>query len=178
MSASLPGSTPPTPPPLERVGPGLRVLVCGLKPSIYSAQRGIPFARPGNRFWPAAIEAGMVTRDRDPEHAFTHDRVGFTDVVARPTVAVAEIQKPEFVAGMRRVRRMAARYRPAVVCFVGLTGWRAAVDPRALPGTHPFGPVTAYLMPSTSGLNASSQHADFVAHFRAVVELASAVPRS
>src|SRR3954451_2637673 len=30
----------------------LRVLVCGLNPSVYSADAGLPFARPGNRFWP------------------------------------------------------------------------------------------------------------------------------
>ena len=36
------------------VGPGMRLLVVGLNPSIYSADVGVGYARPGNRFWPAA----------------------------------------------------------------------------------------------------------------------------
>ena len=51
------------------VGPGMRLLVCGLNPSVYAADAGVGFARPGNRFWPAALAAGLVTRDRDPRHA-------------------------------------------------------------------------------------------------------------
>ena len=50
----------------DTVGPGMRLLVCGLNPSVYSADVGFGFARPGNRYWPAALAAGIVTRDRDP----------------------------------------------------------------------------------------------------------------
>ncbi len=49
---------------------------------------------------------------------------------------------------------------PAVVLFVGLAGWRAAVDRGAHPGWQPpapgFGEVATYVMPSTSGLNAAT----------------------
>ena len=31
---------------------GLRVLFCGINPSLYSVVVGHHFARPGNRFWP------------------------------------------------------------------------------------------------------------------------------
>ena len=48
----------------DTVGPDMRVLVVGLNPSVYAAEHGVGFARPGNRFWPAAIEAGP--RDRRP----------------------------------------------------------------------------------------------------------------
>ena len=48
------------------VGPGMRLLIVGLNPSLYSADRGVGYARPGNRFWPALLAAGLVTRDRDP----------------------------------------------------------------------------------------------------------------
>ncbi len=53
----------------DLVRPGLRVLMVGLNPSEYSADAGIGFARPGNRFWPAALAAGFVTVDRDARHA-------------------------------------------------------------------------------------------------------------
>ena len=44
----------------------MRLLVCGLNPSVFSADVGIGFARNGNRYWPAALAAGIVTVDRDP----------------------------------------------------------------------------------------------------------------
>ena len=50
----------------DLVAPLLGVLIVGLNPSVYSAERGVAFARPGNRFWPAAMAAGLVTEDRDP----------------------------------------------------------------------------------------------------------------
>ena len=53
----------------DTVGPGMRLLVCGLNPSVLSADVGIGFARNGNRYWPAALAAGLVTVDRDPRHA-------------------------------------------------------------------------------------------------------------
>ena len=45
----------------DTVGPGMRLLVCGLNPSLHAADAGVGFVRPGNRFWPAAIAAGVVT---------------------------------------------------------------------------------------------------------------------
>ena len=50
----------------DTVGPGMRLLVCGLNPSVYSADAGIGFARPGNRFWPAATASGLVTQAAQP----------------------------------------------------------------------------------------------------------------
>ena len=44
----------------DLVGPGMRLLMCGLNPSLYAADAGVGFARPGNRFWPAALAAGIV----------------------------------------------------------------------------------------------------------------------
>ena len=40
----------------------MRLLVCGLNPSVYSADAGVGYARPGNRFWPALRLAGLTDR--------------------------------------------------------------------------------------------------------------------
>jgi hypothetical protein len=58
--------------------------------------------------------------------------------------------------------------------MVGLAGWRAAVDRRAVAGVQPepFGGRPLHLMPSTSGLNAHSQLPDHIAHLRAAAALA------
>jgi TDG/mug DNA glycosylase family protein len=155
----------------DTVGPDMRLLVCGLNPSIYSADRGVGFARPTNRFWRAAVAAGVVTRPFDPWHALVAHGVGMTDLVKRATVASKELSVDEYRAGAARVERLAAWLRPRAVCFVGLEGWRAAVDRRAGPGWQPqgFGGVPAYVMPSTSGLNAHSSLAALGEHLAAAV---------
>ena len=74
---------------------------------------------------------------------------------------------------MARVRALVEWLRPGLVLFVGLAGWRAAVDRRAVPGLQPapFGGAPAYLMPSTSGLNASSKPEDLAAHMSAALQV-------
>ena len=152
----------------DRVGPDLRLLVCGLNPSLHAADRGVGFARPGNRFWPAMLAAGLVTVDRDPTHALHEHGIGMTDLVKRATVAAAELRADEFVAGVARVERLCAWLRPRAVLLVGLAGWRAAVDRKATVGwqSRSLGGAPVYVMPSTSGLNASSQLPGFVEHLR------------
>jgi TDG/mug DNA glycosylase family protein len=158
----------------DTVGPGMRLLVCGLNPSLYAADAGIGFARPGNRFWPAALAAGIVTADRDPDRALADHGVGMTDIVKRATVAAAELTREEYVAGLARVERLVTWLRPGAVCFVGLAGWRAAVDRRAVAGVQPagLGGVPVYVMPSTSGLNARTPLSDLADHLRAAARLA------
>ena len=52
----------------DTVGPGMRLLVSGLNPSLHAADAGVGYAGPGNRFWPALAEAGLLPAgaDRDP----------------------------------------------------------------------------------------------------------------
>ena len=154
----------------DTVGPGLRLLVCGLNPSPAAADAGIGFARPGNRFWPAARAAGLVDRDRDPVAALVDHGVGMTDLVKRTTARAAELEPDEYREGLARVERLVRWLEPAAVVFVGLAGWRAAVDRRAGAGIQPtrLADVPVYVMPSTSGLNASSRLEDLVAHLEAV----------
>lgn len=158
----------------DTVGPGMRLLVCGLNPSLHAADAGIGFVTPGNRFWPAAIEAGLASTDRDPEDALRTHGLGMTDLVKRATPRAAELSNGEYRDGLGRLNRIAARLEPDAICFVGLAGWRAAVDRKATAGAQPqtVGGRPVYVMPSTSGLNGSSQHADFVDHFRAALDLA------
>ncbi len=158
----------------DTVGPEMQLLICGLNPSPYSAQSGVGFGRPGNRFWPAALGAGLVTRDRDPVHALTAHGVGMTDLVKRTTRRADEVTSAEFRAGLARLERLVSWLRPGAVCFVGLAGWRAAVNRKAVAGRQPerIGGRPTYLMPSTSGLNAHSQLEDLTGHLRQASKLA------
>jgi TDG/mug DNA glycosylase family protein len=160
----------------DTVGEGMRILVCGLNPSIYSAERGVGFARPGNRFWPAAMAAGIASTPRDSRAALADHGTGMTDLCKRATVASAELTAEEYRQGAARVERLVDWLRPAAVCFVGLEGWRVAVDRRATPGVQPraFGGRPVYVMPSTSGLNAHSRLDDLADHLRRAAALADA----
>jgi len=156
------------------VGPRMRLLVCGLNPSEYAAHVGVGYARPGNRFWPAALAAGLVSIDRDPVAALVDHGIGFTDLVKRATRSADELAPAEYRSGIERVRWLVGWLRPAAVCFVGLAGWRAAVERRAQPGPQAagFAGSPAYVMPSTSGINASSNLASLTAHLVAAARLA------
>lgn len=157
----------------DTVGPDMRVLVCGLNPSVHSAELGVGFARNGNRFWPAALASGLVGVDRDPRHALQHHGVGMTDLVKRSTPRADALATDEYVAGVARIERLCGWLRPAVVCMVGLAGWRVAVDRKAVAGLqeHTLGDCPVYVMPSTSGLNAHSRLDDLTDHLRSVREM-------
>jgi TDG/mug DNA glycosylase family protein len=157
----------------DTVGPGMRLLVCGLNPSLYAADRGVGFARPNNRYWNAALAAGLVAVDCDPLDALVHHGVGMTDLVKRATAAAAELTTEEYRSGVARVERLVRWLQPGAVCFVGLAGWRAAIDRKAEAGVQPdgFGGRPAYVMPSTSGLNARVRPPELVEHLRAALAL-------
>lgn len=164
----------------DTVGADMRLLVCGLNPSLYAADAGVGFARPGNRFWPAARAAGLVTRDRDPRHALAAHGVGMTDLVKRATARSAELSVADYRSGAGRVRRLVEWLQPGAICFVGLEGYRAAVERRAAPGPQPepFGGRPAYVMPSTSGLNARTSRDELAAHLQAAADLGRAAAAS
>lgn len=159
----------------DTVGVDMRLLVCGLNPSLYAADTGVGFGRPGNRFWPAALAVDLVSTDRDPARALERERVGMTDMVKRATRAASELAPEEYRHGLARVERLIEWLAPTVVCFVGLAGWRLAHDRTATAGSQPqpLGGRPVYLMPSTSGLNAHTSPADFERHLRAALELGS-----
>lgn len=154
----------------DTVGPDMRLLAVGLNPSVVAAEAGYGFAGPTNRFWKAAIAAGLTDRPADPYRALVVHGVGMTDLVKRATPRSAEVTKDEYRAGADRLRRLVARLRPQAVAFVGLEGWRAAVDRRATPGwqSDGFEGTPAYVLPSTSGLNARVRLDELVEHLRAV----------
>jgi TDG/mug DNA glycosylase family protein len=164
----------------DTVGPGMRLLVCGLNPSEYSADAGVPFARPGNRFWPAALGAGLVEHDREPIAALKASGIGLTDLVKRATRTAAELDVDEYRDGVARVERLVRWLQPGAVCFVGLAGWRAVIDRKATAGLQPqpLGHRPVYVMPSTSGLNGRSSLADLTAHLLAAASLADAAATS
>lgn len=149
----------------DTVGPGMRLLVCGMNPSVHAARRGIGYVGPGNRFWPAAVAAGLVDAV-NPETALDRAGIGMTDLVKRATPRASMVTAAEVREGMARVERLIEWLQPAAVAFVGLQGYRVAVDRAATAGWQPR-PIAGrpvYLMPSTSGMNAATGLTQLATH--------------
>jgi TDG/mug DNA glycosylase family protein len=159
------------------IGPGLRVLFCGINPSLYSAAVGHHFARPGNRFWPTLYAAGVTERLLSPfEDATLLDRgYGLTNLVRRATATADELTGEELAAGGRRLARLVRRWRPASVAFLGVTAYRAAFAlPKATLGRQPepLASSAVWVLPNPSGLNAHYQLSE-LAHVYSQLRAAS-----
>ena len=164
----------------DLVSDDLDVVFVGINPSIYSAERGHYFARPGNRFWPCFSRSALSRRARvalktdmlRPEHdaALSSYGFGFTDLVKRATVKASDLKPAELAAGVAALLEKLGRVRPRVACFHGITGYRyvhAALAATAAP--IPLGlqdlalPATRFfLAPNPSGANAHFTREDQV----------------
>jgi double-stranded uracil-DNA glycosylase len=138
----------------------LRVLFCGINPSLYSAATGWHFARPGNRFWPALHLSGFTPRLLAPaeQDLLAGLGLGITNLVARATAQAAELDAAELRAGSERLLALTGAHRPRVVAVAGVTAYRTAfARPRATVGPQPesLGGARLWVLPSPSGLNAS-----------------------
>ena len=141
------------------IGPGLRVLFCGINPSLYSAAIGHHFGRPGNRFWPSLHLGSFTERLLSPyEDATLLGRgLGLTNLAGRATAAADQLSDNELIAGRSRLERKVRRHRPAWVAFLGVMAYRTAFDrPLASLGLQKetIGTTRLWVLPSPSGLNA------------------------
>jgi TDG/mug DNA glycosylase family protein len=137
----------------------LRVLFCGINPSLYSAATGWHFARPGNRFWPALHLSGFTPRRLDPaeQDLLAGYGLGITNLVARATAQASELGPAELRTGGERLAALTAGRRPRVLAIVGVTAYRTAfARPRATigPQTGTLAGARLWVLPNPSGLNA------------------------
>jgi len=149
----------------DDIGPDLKVLFCGINPSLYSAAIGQHFARPGNRFWPALVAGGLTPRRLFPFESdlFLSLGYGITNVVGRATAAADELAAEEYVAGGLVLVEKVTRYRPRLVAFLGIGAYRVAfARPKARLGLQDerIGTSRLWVLPSPSGLNAHYKLAD------------------
>jgi TDG/mug DNA glycosylase family protein len=147
------------------IGPGLRVLFCGINPSLYSAAVGHHFARPGNRFWPALHAAGFTGRRLSPfeDRLLLASGYGLMNLVRRATAAADELTAAELAAGARALVRKVRRWRPRAVAFLGVAAYRTAFGrPRATLGrqVEAVAGAAVWVLPNPSGLNAHYRLAD------------------
>lgn len=154
----------------DLAGPGMRVLLCGINPSLWSGLVGYHFARPANRLWPTLHLAGFTPRRLHPSETdqLLAAGLGVTNLVARATARADELAPQEIRDGLAAVTAVAERWAPAYVAFLGLSAYRiAAGRPRAVVGRQDerLGPSGVWLLPNPSGLNAHYQLPDLVAAY-------------
>lgn len=147
------------------IGPGLRILFCGINPSLYSAAVGHHFARPGNRFWPTLYAAGFTDRlfSAFEDRLLLERGYGITNVVERATASAAELRPEEYVRGGQTLEAKVRHYAPAVVAVLGVGAYREAFgrkDAAIGKQQEKIADALVWVLPNPSGLNAHYRLAD------------------
>ena len=143
----------------------LRLLFVGINPGLWTAAVQAHFARPGNRFYPALLRAGIITEPvapsagmSDRERAHLQSRgLGITNLVRRATAGAAELTPAELREGGDRLRELVRTRQPRVVAVAGITAYRHAFGrPKAALGRQEelFEGSELWVVPNPSGLNA------------------------
>ena len=121
----------------DLVGPGLRLVFVGINPGLWTAATQTHFAHPGNRFYPALRQAGIVDRDRRSRR--WDDRRGTALLPGRSGDRDHQSGQPGQRSGAERnsvVRNSSpgcgavpadfvAAHRPRVVAVAGITAYRS-----------------------------------------------------
>lgn len=144
------------------LAPNLKVLFCGINPSLYSAAVGHHFARPGNRFWKTLHAAGFTDRLLSPFEDYTllQRGYGLTNIVDRATARADELSSAELTAGQQQLAAKIQHYQPQFLAILGVSAYRTAFHrPKATMGLQPeaFQKTQIWILPNPSGLNAHYQ---------------------
>jgi TDG/mug DNA glycosylase family protein len=168
----------------DLVGPDVLLLFVGINPGLWTAATQTHFAHPGNRFYPALRQAGILDRDMDRAGGMTDaDRrylitrgLGITNLVNRATARADELNSAELQAGVTRLTDLVRKHRPRVVAVAGITAYRTAFRrPRAVSGEQPESLEGArlWVVPNPSGLNAHDTLATLAEAYAAPARAAS-----
>lgn len=150
---------------LPTTGQEVRLLFVGINPGLWTAATQTHFAHPGNRFYPALLQAGIIEQRVDPSAGMTDaDRehlrqrgIGITNIVRRATARADELSTAELREGGEALRATVRDSAPRVVAVAGITAYRSAFGDRgAKVGEQPEGLEGArlWVVPNPSGLNA------------------------
>lgn len=170
----------------DLVGPDPRLLFVGINPGLWTAATQTHFAHPGNRFYPALLEAGIIDRPIDRGRGMTDDDrrmlidrgIGITNLVDRATAKASELSPQELRDGGETLRAFVRRHLPAVVAIAGITAYRTAFrQPKATMGEQPepFEGSRLFVVPNPSGLNAHETTESLAAAYRRAAEAAGVV---
>ncbi len=137
----------------DLLGPGLRLVFCGMAAGHVSAVRRAYYAGPGNRFWPMLHAVGLTPRPLQPEEfpALIVLGIGLTDIAKRASGPDRVI--PRRAADAADLRRKIEAHAPRILAFNGKAAAERFFGGRTRYGWQPatVGMTRLFVLPSTSG---------------------------
>ena len=159
----------------DTLGPGVRVVFCGINPGHWSAAARAPFANPRNDFWRLLHAAGFTPRVLEPqEHPeLLRYGIGLTNAAYRTTRGSGDLRKADFAGAAERLEEIARTLRPQVIAFVGKAAYSGVFGGRPEHGLQQrkLGETALFVLPSTSPANAAGPWTERLRWFRAVRDL-------
>ena len=107
-----------------------KILFVGINPHFGSYNRGVPFSN-NKMFWYLLSDAGILKEKRNElrndeelkriyrERFNRIYRLGFVNIINRPTRDITGLKKGEEAPGRKRISRIIKTENPRVVCFIG-----------------------------------------------------------
>jgi TDG/mug DNA glycosylase family protein len=159
----------------DTIGPGVRVVFCGINPGHWSARAGAAFANPRNDFWRLLHAAGFTPRVLEPSEQSELLRygVGLTNAARRTTRGSGDLRKADFAGAQERLEEIAQTLRPRAIGFVGKAAYTGVYGGTATHGLQErrLDDTSLFVLPSTSPANAAVSWDERLRWFRALREL-------
>lgn len=147
--------------------PGLLYVSIGLNPSPVSVEAGFYFANPRNRFWKALNASRLVDERLEPGQAtmqrlFDKYKLGFTDLVKRPTRMGNELRAADYREGAALLKTKLLECQPRIAWFHGQGTYKNYLkyaegkDLKVSPGVQKqyIGRACVFVTPNPSPANA------------------------
>src|SRR5438132_14431465 len=105
---SSPSPKPPDSAVPDVLGPGLRVVFCGINPGRVSAAAQAHFANPRNDFWRLLHAARLTSRLYEPAEQFEllQEGIGVTNAAYRTTPGSGDLRRGDFAGAAGRPWRI------------------------------------------------------------------------
>ncbi len=158
------------------LGPGVRVVFCGINPGRASAAAGVAFANPRNDFWRLLHVAGFTPRLFEPheQHELLSLGIGLTNAARRTTRGSSDLRAGDFAGARERQEGIAVELAPHVIAFVGKAAYQGVFRERPDLGRQKrrLGETALFVLPSTSPANAAVSWEERLRWFRALRDFA------
>ena len=154
------------------LGPGMRLVLCGINPGRRSAAARAPFANPRNDFWRLLHTSGFTPRVFEPQEypKVLELGIGLTNAARRTTRGSGDLRKADFAGAAERLEEIARTFRPRAIAFVGKAAYTGAYGGRVELGlqARELDNTALYVLPSTSPANAAVPWEERLRWFRAL----------
>jgi TDG/mug DNA glycosylase family protein len=169
VSGSAPSAVP------DVLGPGIRVVFCGINPGHWSAAAEAAFANPRNDFWRLLHAAGFTPKVLLPEEQGELLRygIGLTNAARRTTRGSSDLRKADFAGAAERLQEIARDLGPKAIAFVGKVAYTGVFGGRAEHGLQErrLDGTALFVLPSTSPANAAVPWDERLRWFHALKDL-------